>query len=255
MADGGGRQLWRPGESKFAPALGQAICARVEAGEAIAAICREPQMPCRNTVRAWTRAHPEFGAKLLAAMRAVRTAARLEDRRIWGKLDAERHPRGRGSTYRREIGETICLRLAHGESLTSIGRDPAMPTYATILRWVSRHDDFQEMYVQARKLQADYFFDEARDVAQAATPGNVWVSRLQFDVIRWQTARLAPHKYCETLVVEAGRKAEAGDGRLTINVVRFEKGPNGEVLAIPPRNAEDERRWAAAHGRPYDGPR
>lgn len=214
------------GESKFAPEIGDAIVARVGAGESIAAICRGQDMPCRNTVKTWSRQHPEFGSELLAAMKGARVAARMRDRARWDAHEAGRHWRGRGSTYRPELGEMICGRLADGESLTSIARDEGLPTYATILRWVSRHPDFQEMYVQAREIQAHYYFDEARDVAKAATPATVWVSRLQFDIIRWQTARLAPHKYCERVLVDAAISARRIDEDprkqpLTVIVKRF----------------------------------
>ncbi|MGZ3375509.1 MAG: terminase small subunit-like protein [Phenylobacterium sp.] len=221
----------RVGESKFAPEIGDAIVARVGAGESITAICRDEAMPCRNTVKTWSRQHPEFGAELMAAMRGARLAARLRDRARWAAHEAARRPRGRGSTYRREVGEAICERLANGESLTAIARDEGLPSYATILRWVSRHADFQALYVEAREIQAHYYFDEARDVARAATPGSVWVSRLQFDIIRWQTARLAPHKYSERVVVEAAISARRieDDPRLqpmTVIVKRY-----GDVTA------------------------
>ncbi|HEX3887455.1 MAG TPA: hypothetical protein VHW05_08155 [Phenylobacterium sp.] len=205
MARGG--EPARVGESKFTAEIGEEIVARVSAGENVRAICQDPEMPCRNTVRTWTHQHPEFGAELLAATKGARIAARMRDRARWDAHEARRHPRGRGSTYRRELGETICERLAEGESLTSIVRDEGLPSYATILRWVNRHPDFQEMYVQAREIQAHHYFDEARDVALAATPNSVWVSRLQFDIIRWQTARLAPQKYCERLIVDAAISA------------------------------------------------
>jgi hypothetical protein len=252
MADGWAGRAWSPGESTYAPEVGRAICARVAAGESLTRMCKAADLPCRGTVRNWSRNHPEFGGALMAAMKAARTASRLADRARWNAHEARRRPRGRGSTYTPEIGEAICLRLAHGESLTSIGRDPALPTYATILRWVSRHADFQDMYVQARRIQADWLFDESRDVALAATPGNVWVARLQFDIIRWQTARLAPKKYCEKLLIEAARGEDDVDQVL---IAKFVEGPNGEPLVIPPRNGDEERRWEAAHGRPYDGPR
>jgi hypothetical protein len=216
----------RVGESKFAPEIGDEIVARVGAGESLISICKGEDMPCRNTVRTWSHEHLEFGAELIAAMRGARMAARMRDRARWTAHEAARHPRGRGSTYRPELGEMICERLAGGESLTSIARDEGLPTYATILRWVSRHADFQEMYVQAREIQAHYYFDEARDVAQAATPNSVWVSRLQFDIIRWQTARLAPHKYCERVLVDAAISARRMDEDprsqpMTVIVKRF----------------------------------
>ncbi len=94
------------------------------------------------------------------------------------------------------------------------------------------------MYVQARQAQADYLFDEARDVALAATPGTVWVARLQFDVIRWQAARLAPRKYCEPLVV-----------------AKMQVEPPPEALVAPPRCEAEEADWVEAYGQRYDGPR
>ena len=250
MADGSstgpGREI---GVSTFSPEIGEAIRARVVAGESVAAVCRSQGMPCRNTVRAWTHSHPEFGAALLAALRGARTAARMADRARWARHEAARLPHGRGSTYRQEVGEAICERLAEGESLTAIARDANLPSYGTIYRWLSRHPEFQQMYVEAREIQAHHYFDEARDVAQAATPGSVWVSRLQFDIIRWQTARLAPHKYCERLLVDAAisaRRAQEDPTRepMTVIVKRF-----CDVTPEDEAEADATEAWFEARGR------
>lgn len=252
MAEDGAVRSFEPGEDSYAPAVGRAICVRVAEGESLSAICREPEMPCRNTVRSWSHKHPAFGGALLAAMKAQRTAERLRDRSKWAAHEADLLPRTRRSTYRDAIGEAICWRLAHGESLTSIGRDPSMPSYATMLRWAQRHEDFQAMYVEARKMQADYLFDEARDIALAAQPGNVWVARLRFDITRWMTARMAPHKYCERLVVDAGiaeRKAEEDGSNqgLTVIVKRFSDITPEEKAAAEWTERQDALR--AARGR------
>ena len=95
-----------------------------------------------------------------------------------------------------------------------------------MFRWLSRHPDFAEMYEQARVVQAHYYFDEAREVALEATAGTVWVARLRFDIIRWQTARLAPKKYCDRVMIDAAisaRKAEEDPrrGPMTVIVKRF----------------------------------
>ena len=257
MADGevagsGRRRPFEPGVSLYAPELGEAICARVAAGESLSAICEDRAGPCRNTVRSWAKAHPEFGEALRAATETARLAERLRDRQTAPTLTPGI---GRPSGYSRALAEAICDRLANGESLTSIGRDPPMPCYGTILRWVRQFPEFADLYVEARQMQADYLFDEARDVAQAATAGNVWVSRLRFDVIRWQAARLRPHKYCERLVVAGELRTAAAPEPMEIQVVKFGQGPNGEPVVIPPRCAEEERDWERAYGRPYDGPR
>jgi hypothetical protein len=49
--------------SKYHPALGALICARLAAGESLRAICRaDPVMPTEKTVWNWTRAHTDFAA-------------------------------------------------------------------------------------------------------------------------------------------------------------------------------------------------
>lgn len=72
------------------------------------------------------------------------------------------------------------------------------------------------------------------------------MARLQFDVIRWQTARLAPREYLERMVA-AEAKAEAcadddGPREVVFSVTHFEV-VNGKVLAAPPRDAEEAEAW------------
>lgn len=241
MADGGAEteRLVQPGVSRYAPELGAKIVARVTAGESLALVCRDDGMPCANTVRSWAAAHPEFGETLRAGYRQARIVRRLADRALAEARAAmpKRRTSGRVLAYTPELGEAICDRLSEGESLSSIVRDPAMPCYRTVMKWVRRIPEFQDMYVLARQVQADYLFDEARDVAKAATPKGVWVSRLQFDVIRWQTTILAPRKYCERLVVVQGQVAVAAEaaeaagtsGPMTVIVKRFSDVTEAEV--------------------------
>ena len=252
MADGGGGEPVQPFTSLYTPELGEAICARVAAGESVRAVCQDDGMPCRKTVRDWAAAFPEFGEALRGAYRAARIARRLADRR---KMEAwvarpRLRPAPRGLAYTPQMGEAICVRLADGESLTAIARDPAMPCYGTVMKWLRRVPEFADMYALARRIQADFLFDEARDVAQAATPEGVWVSRLQFDVIRWQTARLAPRKYCERLVILEGSAALAAEaaeaagtaGGMTVIVKRFSDVTPEEVAEAEAYEARTVRR-------------
>lgn len=238
MADGGGGEaLTGEPVAGFAVELWQAIVARVAAGESLAAVCREDGMPCKTTVRAWAAASVEFGEALREAFRQARAARRLADWRRAQELAAQPRLTRRPLLYSPKLGETICERLAEGRSLSSIVSDPDMPSYRSVMNWARLIPEFGNMYAQARQIQADYFFDEARDVAKAATPNGVWVSRLQFDVIRWQTARLAPRKYCERLVVVQGQVAvaaetaegEGGSGPMTVIVKRFSDVTEAEV--------------------------
>lgn len=196
----------------WSEALGSAILERVAAGESVLQVCRGAAMPHPTTVYAWTRERAGFGAALAEAQKTARVAARIADRaRAAARAAAGRDGRGRWSTYTPEMGETICARLADGESLKAIGADPEMPCAATILNWARAYPEFGDAYAQARQMMADVLFDEAREVALAATPRSVWADRLRFDTIRWMTARMAPRKYCERLMVDIETAAVRGE--------------------------------------------
>ena len=53
------------------------------------------------------------------------------------------HKRGRPSHYSAEIADTICDRLAGGESLRAICADAGMPDRATVCRWLARYEEFR----------------------------------------------------------------------------------------------------------------
>jgi hypothetical protein len=172
------------GVTTFCPKLGAEICRRVAAGESVQAICAAPGMPWPSTLWSWTRARPEFAAELRAARRSARLARRVADKLAAAERAAKRGARasGRRCGYTAEIGEEICTRLTEGESLIAICRDPDMPSTTAVYDWLDRHEDFEAMYIRARERQADYLFDEAREVALAATPQTVWADRLRFDI-------------------------------------------------------------------------
>ncbi|THD81761.1 MAG: hypothetical protein E7812_02785 [Phenylobacterium sp.] len=252
---------WR--ESLYSAELGQAVCARVAAGASLREISAEPGMPDRTTVWKWAQGEPAFAEGLAAAQGQARTAARVRGRARMARLRAAQlaRPRSRGglatSRYCPDLAEAICERLANGESLKAIGRDPAMPCAATIYHWLERFPEFEAAYVTARRRQADTLMDEVREVGLAATPKTVWADRLHFDTLRWLTARLAPKKYLERLVViqAQAEMAKADEqGPLRVVVVSFTSGPNGESLVAPPRCQAEADAWVRAYGRPYDGP-
>lgn len=261
--------LREPGVSVYSEALGAELCAAVAAGRPLSSVCDEPGRPHRTTVRRWETSHPAFGEAMRAAYMEARVSQRMRDRQKTAELALRPPPRrgGKASGYTRALGQAICMRLEAGRSLTSIGRDDDMPCYGTILAWVKRHPAFEAMYVAARETQAEYLFDEARDVALEATKDSVPLARLQFDVIRWQAARLAPKKYLDRLVA-AEEMAELGVGprggvlggrrgaldrprHVVFSVVHFERGPAGRVLCAPPRNAAEAQAWIEDTGAPY----
>jgi hypothetical protein len=61
--------------------------------------------------------------------------------------------------------------------------------------WLKQDEDFLERYARAHEAQADKFFKECIEIADAATQKNCNVARLRVDTRKWAAARLAPKKY------------------------------------------------------------
>jgi hypothetical protein len=76
------------------------------------------------------------------------------------------HKRGRPSHYSAEIADTICDRLAGGESLRAICADAGMPDRATVSRWLARYEEFRNLYGFARECQAECLVDEILKIAR-----------------------------------------------------------------------------------------
>jgi hypothetical protein len=121
--------------------------------------------------------------------------------------------RGRRSDYSAEIADTICNRLAGGESLRAICADAGMPDRATVSRWLAHYEEFRGLYGFARECQAECLVDEilkiARDsrrdyvekrlpdgkVVRVVDHENIARSRLRINALKWIAARMAPRKY------------------------------------------------------------
>jgi hypothetical protein len=122
---------------------------------------------------------------------------------------------GRPSIYSDQLVETICLRIAEGESLNKICKDAEMPDKATVFRWLVSDQVFCDKYARARELQAETQFDELIDIVDqppelsyvTGKDGEVievkfdssyvaWM-KLRVDTRKWTAARMAPKKYGE----------------------------------------------------------
>lgn len=108
---------------------------------------------------------------------------------------------GRPSVYSDELAETICDRIANGESLRKICSEDGFPNRQTVLNWLadSRFAQFSAKYARAREYQADYLAEEMQDVADIATPDDVQVARLRVLTMQWRASKLAPKKYGDKL--------------------------------------------------------
>lgn len=145
---------------------------------------------------------------------------------------------GRPSKFTKELAETICERLALGESLRAICRDAKMPSQSMVFRWLSDNEQFREQYARARDFQADSWADEILQISDDGSNdtytdsnGNERVdhdvvarSKLRVDTRKWLMARMAPRKYGDKLSV-----AGDGDSPLTVVIRKFTQGENNEA--------------------------
>lgn len=114
---------------------------------------------------------------------------------------------------RAEIQNTICVRIAEGETLSAILREPFMPRYETVARWLRDDGNFLVAYRQARELQShrlvDEAVDEARSASSSANPNKIKGAQLLISTLQWTASRLNPGEYSEKFA----------DGRSGITVV------------------------------------
>ena len=102
-------------------------------------------------------------------------------------------PRGRPSTFTQAVGNTICDRLALGESLRAITADPAMPDQRTVYRWLEADEDFRQQYARAREEQHHTLAELTVEEAVAAVDPQR--GRLAFDARKWYLSKVAPKVY------------------------------------------------------------
>ena len=120
--------------------------------------------------------------------------------------------------FSQEIFDTICDRLADGESLRSICSDDGMPTKSNVFRWLTGHPERADQYARAREAQADALFDDVLSIADDAR--NDWMeqhgeddvgykvngehiqrSRLRIDARKWMAGKLRPKVYGEKIAI------------------------------------------------------
>jgi len=101
--------------------------------------------------------------------------------------------------------EEMLGRLAKGEALVHIERDPRMPCADTIENWIKVGDDLSARIVRARERGLDYIAAEA--VANAKKATDAATGRLAFDADRWYLSKLAPKRYGDKIDVTSNGEA------------------------------------------------
>jgi len=217
------------GAVRFSAKVARRLCARVEAGESLRAICADAEMPHRSTVRLWMRALPAFEEALLRARRAAG----------WHMLG------GQKPMWCESLASEVCARLAAGERLSRICDDPEMPSLSLVYKWRATRPEFARAIELARQVQAERYFDLGWEIAEAVTPANAFATHVKLTQLRWTAAALAPTRFGKVrpVVAEAAALAEealegaaedAGAREVTFYVRHFkrEEQPDGTVKVV-----------------------
>ena len=103
--------------------------------------------------------------------------------------------------YTPALAETVCKRIAEGESLRAICRDSGMPTEGAVRAWArDNRDGFGARYRLARELQFEFWADQIVEIADIseADPRD---RQVRIDVRKWLLSKLAARRYGDRLLV------------------------------------------------------
>ena len=90
--------------------------------------------------------------------------------------------------------ETICERIAEGESLTRIcNNTKSLPSWRTVLRWVQENDYAHTMYRKARALQCEVMRDQILDLVNMALPDDPKLAMAEVQRRRLQADHMDKH--------------------------------------------------------------
>ena len=140
--------------------------------------------------------------------RKKQTETESESKSVSDQEPPKKHPGGRPTDYNQEIAEEICVRISTGEPLVRICKEDGMPHLATVYRWLSRFNEFSEMYAKAKDQAADTLAEEIQDLADQMPLQKIdkdggtsfdsayiqWM-HLRVDARKWVAAKLKPRKY------------------------------------------------------------
>jgi len=104
---------------------------------------------------------------------------------------------GRKTIYTPELAQKICKRIARGESVRAICKEPEMPNLDTVLRWaMDAEHEFYGHYRRARDLRTELYADEIVEIADAAVDRDTAAAaRVRCGARQWVASKLLPKTY------------------------------------------------------------
>ena len=102
--------------------------------------------------------------------------------------------------FSQELFDTICERIADGESVRKISLDDDMPCQTTFFKWLANDEVAAQQYTRAREAQADALANDIVDIAD--TEADPAKARVRIDARKWMAGKLKPKVYSDKHSVE-----------------------------------------------------
>jgi hypothetical protein len=116
--------------------------------------------------------------------------------------------------YSDELALEICRRIAEGEALKALCREPGFPHYTTFFGWLAEHEVLARHYEAAAKMRgqhhADLILELANETPHLTTDkfgavrvdqGWVLMQRLKIDTHKWLASKYYPKMYGERVAI------------------------------------------------------
>jgi len=96
-----------------------------------------------------------------------------------------------------EVLNKFLERVASGEPVTKVCKDPSMPAWVTISTRIAADPEFEQQYRLALEFRGMVLADELDDIKREAKTGLIdpASARVAADILKWQAARMTPKMY------------------------------------------------------------
>jgi len=134
-----------------------------------------------------------------------------------------------------EIVNTVCERIANGESVRAILKDDNLPSFRHFLVWISEDEVKGKQYARAMEIRSDVLFEEILDIADEAEndffvdekTGNekfnqeaVQRSKLRVDSRKWYLSKLNPKKFGDKIDANLNHEGKIQIEQITGMVIK-----------------------------------
>jgi hypothetical protein len=123
---------------------------------------------------------------------------------------------GRPTVYTQELADTICERIALGESMRSICTQDDMPSMSSVFKWLREDAEFSQQYARATDERTEAMAEDLLHISDTPIMGETKTikadgsieikqdemlghRRLQIDARKWLMSKMKPKKYGDKL--------------------------------------------------------